>query len=221
MNDAPSTTDHFDDATGDPIVDGFLPSLRLLVEAASRAPACRLAPGFFREHVQVVERFVRRLAPRFGADLAVVVPAAILHDIAALEDFSRVAEHHEQGAVRAAVILRAHGLDEERIGRIASCIRAHVRPVPPEDGAEEACLSHADALAQMSNPSYWLDYARTTRGLAFPDGRDWYAGMVGDRWEVLSENVKEVARPHYLRAVGACIDDIGELPLEGEVASCS
>ena len=209
------------DTTGDPIVDGFLPSLRPLVEAASRAPECRLAPGFFREHVLVVERFARRLAPLFGADLAVVVPAAILHDIAALEDFSRVAEHHELGAVRAAGILRAHGLDEGRIGRVASCIRAHVRPVPPDGRAEEACLSHADALAQMANPSYWLDYARTTRGLAFPGGRDWYAGMVADRWEALSENVKDVARPHYLRAVGACMDDLGELPVETEDATCS
>lgn len=203
---------HLQTDTGDPGVDAILPALRSLVEAASRAPECRLAPGFFREHVLVVERFVRRLAPLFGADPAVVVPAAILHDIAATEDFTRVAEHHELGAERAAGILRAHGLDEGRIGRIASCIRAHVRPVAISCGPEEACLSHADALAQMANPSYWLDYARVTRSLAFPHGRDWYAGMVGDRWEALSEDVRDMARPHYMRAVGACMDDLGELP---------
>lgn len=194
----------------DPRIEAVLPDLRALVETACLHPECRVGASFFREHVLVVERFVRRLAPLFGADASVVVPAAILHDIAAIRDFARVAEHHELGAEMADGILAGHGFDAEFRGRVASCIRAHVRPVA--SGAEEACLSHADALAQMANPSYWISYAREARGLGFPQGRDWYAALVEDRWVALSETVKEVARPHRQRAAGACADDLREEP---------
>jgi len=100
---------------GSPELEAILPTLRGLVETACRHPGSRMGHDFFREHVLVVEAFSRRLAPLFGANLDIVLPAAILHDIAAIEDFSRVAEHHTLGALRTAEMLREHGLDQARM----------------------------------------------------------------------------------------------------------
>ncbi len=182
--------------------------LHSVIEKACARPETRLGLDFYREHVLVVERFVCRLAPILGASLDIVLPAALLHDIAAVEDFSRVADHHELGAVRAMSILRDQGLAEDRVTAVGACIRRHVLPVAQGEGtAEEVCLSNADALAQMANPSYWLHYAHWARALEFPAGRDWYLSLVKDRWPRLHPAALDLGRPHYLRAVGACSDD--------------
>jgi hypothetical protein len=105
-------------------------------------------------------------------------------------------------------ILREHGLPEDAIAAVSSCIRRHVMPVAQGEGtAEEVCLSNADALAQMANPAYWLHYAQQVRALEFPTGRDWYLSLVKARWPRLHPAVRDLARPHYVRAVGACLDD--------------
>jgi len=187
------------------LLDAILPILRNLVEAACRDPGSRIGSDFFREHVLVVEDFCRQLAPLFGADLGIVLPAAILHDISAIEDFSKVAEHHTLGAIRTADILRDHGFSEEQAVEVSACAQLHLVPVPSGTyGPEAACLSHADALSQMARPAYWLHYAGKVRGLGFDEGRGWYRSLVEDRWSRLTDSVKPVAEPLYRKAVDAC-----------------
>lgn len=189
-------------------LEGKLTDLRHLVQAACSRPQSRLGMDFYREHVLVVERFARSLAPLLGARLDIVLPAAVVHDIAAIEDFTRVAEHHILGAQRAETILRDLGFADEQIAAASACVLRHVQPVAPGDGTvEEVCLSNADSLAQMANPSYWLHYAEKVRALDFPAGRDWYLAMVKDRYPKLHPAASDLARPHFLRAVGACQDD--------------
>ena len=186
----------------------MISNLHSLVESACARPESRLGLDFYREHILVVERFACRLAPILGARLDIVLPAALLHDLAAIEDFSRVAEHHELGAARATSILRELGLPEDHVLAASACVRRHVLPIAQGEGtAEEVCLSNADALAQMANPSYFLHYAREARALHFPAGRDWYLALVKHRWPRLHPAVADLARPHYLRALGACVDD--------------
>jgi len=190
-------------------LENALSHLRAIVEAACELPGSRLNSGFYREHVLVVERLVRRLAPLLGARLDVVLPAALLHDIAAIEDFSRVSLHHELGAERARTILSEAGFPDWQTGAVAACIRRHVLPVAEGAGTpEEVCLSNADAVAQMTTPSYWLHYAHSVRALEFPAGRDWYLALVKERWPRLHRSLREIARPHYRRALGACLGDL-------------
>lgn len=198
--------------------EALLPTLRRLVETACRHPGSRMGHDFFREHVLVVEAFSRRLGPLFGADLDIVLPAAILHDIAAIEDFSRVAEHHTLGAIRTAEMLREHGLDQARIARIAACAELHLPPVLPEEhGPEAACLSHADALSQMARPAYWLHYAGKVRGLGFEEGREWYRSLVEDRFSRLTDSVMPLATALRRKALEAC----GTAGREEEEIPCS
>jgi len=189
-------------------LESKLSELRHLVQSVCSGPESQLGMDFYREHVLVVERFVHRLAPLLGARLDIVLPAALLHDISAIEDFTRVAEHHALGAELTAAILRDLGFADDQIVAASSCVRRHVQPVPQHEGTpEEVCLSNADALAQMANPSYWLHYACKVRGLEFPAGRDWYLSMVTDRWPKLHPAASQLARPHFLRATGACQAD--------------
>ena len=190
-----------------PSDDPRWPALRDLVRDLCGNPANRMGTAFFREHVELVEAFGRRLAPLFGAHLEVVVPAAILHDIDAIEDFSRVAEHHLRGARRAVGILADLGYPTATCDAVARCIEAHLVPVPPTShGPEAACLSHADALAQMANPAFWIHYAGAVRSLDFAAGRDWYRTILDDRWNRMTDSVKPIARPFLERAREACRD---------------
>ncbi len=177
---------------------------RQLVETACLRSI--MGGDFFSEHVLMVERFVRRLARGLGAHLDVVVAAAVLHDLAAIEDFSRVSEHHSLGAARAREILA--GVSCVDVDAVAACIVRHTTPVRQGDGsADEVCLSNADALAQLANPAYWLHYAHKVRGLPFHAARDWYRSLVESRWDLLDESARELGRPLVARARGACQTD--------------
>ena len=191
---------------GTSLPDG-LDGLRRRIRDLCLAPENRMGPDFYEEHVELVERYARRIAPLLGADLDVVVPAAILHDVAAIEDFSRVSEHHELGAVRAREILLEEGFAEPLALRVSECCRHHVFPVDPAlHGPDAACLSHADALAQMANPPFWIHYAGKVRGLDFRAGIDWYRALLHDRTERMTESVKPVARPLLERGLDICRD---------------
>jgi hypothetical protein len=171
------------------------------------------------EHVASVESFVRRLAPLLDANLDVVLPAAILHDVSAIEDFANLSRHHELGARRAVSLLRDAGFPAELLPAVAECILRHPQPVPRSEGCPDVvCLSHADAFAQLANPSYWLYYAHVVRGFPFTEARAWYLSLVQDRWQRLDPALKEMARPHYLRALGACKVGAPEDPGEANAA---
>lgn len=187
--------------------DPRLAALRHQVRDLCLAPGNRMGADFFREHVELVEYFALCVAPIFQADLAVVLPAAILHDIAAIEDFSQVAEHHLRGARRAAGTLADFGFPSGTVQAASRCIELHLVPVDPgAHGPEAACLSHADALAQMANPAFWLHYAGKVRGLDFAQGRDWYRALLDDRFSRMTDSVKPIATPFFERARGACRD---------------
>lgn len=200
-------------ASASPDLEARLPALRALMEERCGRPESRPGPGFFSQHVLVVEAWCRRLAPLFGADLDVVLPAALLHDIAAVEDFSRVAEHHVLGALRAGEVLRAHGFPTDLATKACACMELHVLPLDPgAHGAEAACLSHADALAQLERPLFWLDYAGRARSLDPEAARAWYAALVEDRAGRLSAPVAEIAAPLVARALKSVHPEEETLP---------
>lgn len=85
-----------------------------------------------------------------GADLDVVVAAALLHDIARAEeaDDPNVC-HAERGGVMAAEFLAGIGFDPRKTARAAECIAAHRFKKGPEPATIEAkILFDADKLDQ-------------------------------------------------------------------------
>ena len=78
-------------------------------------------------HIMRVYRLARYLGVLEGADLDIVLPAALLHDAGGNGPDLAAArkEHHIRSAAFAAEILKVHDYSTDQIEKIQHCIRAH------------------------------------------------------------------------------------------------
>ena len=117
--------------------------LDILMEESKRRQKMNGCHGF--EHTERVVGLCRVLGDRLGADLSVLIPAAILHDIGRGED-----GHAEKGAEIAGIILKENGVPYDKIERIVEAIRVHSFSERLEAASLEAqILSDADKLDAM------------------------------------------------------------------------
>ena len=114
-----------------------------LMEASKKHQRMNGCHGF--EHTERVVRLCKVLGERLGADMSVLIPAAILHDVGRGDD-----NHAEKGAEKARLILTEHGVPENRVARIVEAIRVHSFSEGLEASSLEAqILSDADKLDAM------------------------------------------------------------------------
>ena len=106
------------------------------------------AHGF--DHIVRVTRISEILGSGEGADMKVLIPAALLHDIARPIEDEMGLPHEEKGAEMAEVYLRSINYSEECIPAITHAIRAHryTKGIPPKT-PEAKILSDADKLDAM------------------------------------------------------------------------
>lgn len=152
-------------------------------------PASDPVHGF--DHIERVYRMAERLAREEGADLEIVLAAALLHDIEGSHPAGEErANHHHQSAGQAAEILRAEGWPEERIAAVQHCIRAHRYRDNREPPAtiEAKVLFDADKLDVLGA----IGVARTI-GYAVQDGQPVYAQPSA---RFLTSGEKEPGEPH-------------------------
>lgn len=117
--------------------------LDILVEESKSHQRVNGCHGF--EHTERVVELCRVLGERMGADLSVLLPAAILHDVGRSEE-----SHAEKGAEKARGILERHGVPDEKRDRIVEAIRVHSFSGGQEAASLEAqILSDADKLDAM------------------------------------------------------------------------
>ena len=101
------------------------------------------------DHVLRVLHMAERIGAELGADLEILRAAALLHDAAgAAPGAGGGRQTHEQASADlAAEVLRREGWPEDRIQRVAHCIRAHrYRSVEAPGTAEAKILYDADKL---------------------------------------------------------------------------
>lgn len=78
------------------------------------------------DHIERVYRMAEKLALMEGADLEIVLAAALLHDSRGSDPTSgERMSHHEASAFFAEQVLREEGWPEEKIRAVQHCIRAH------------------------------------------------------------------------------------------------
>ncbi|MDN7023709.1 HD domain-containing protein [Methanoculleus sp. FWC-SCC1] len=102
------------------------------------------------DHVQRVTLLCEALGAREGADMSILIPAALFHDIARPREEETGVPHEEEGARMAESFLRSIGYPDDRIAGIAHAIRAHrySTGIAPET-LEAQILSDADKLDAM------------------------------------------------------------------------
>ena len=158
-----------------------------------------LTPHFFTEHLLIVAEYGDKLSAILNGKTEIVTIAAYLHDISAVIDFKTLPTHNEKSADIAENILQQHNYDKSTIGQIKKCILNHITPLGINDGSvEDICLSNADAISQIVNPSFWLYFAFKILSLDFNDARKWYLNKIESSWNLLIEPAKKLIEEKYV-----------------------
>jgi uncharacterized protein len=179
----------------------ILNSIRDYVFHECQAASNRFGTAFWEQHIMVMRQYALQLAEYYQAEREIVDLAAYLHDLAALQDYEAVSQHHLLGTLKAQALLEPLGCPVEKILRVLQCIRTHSSPVLPGSGSpEEVCISHADAMAQIARPVYWLWYTFQVRALDYEQGRQWYLNRIKRHWVALGEPAKEMVQTQYFLA---------------------
>ena len=154
--------------------------------------------SFYEKHICVMAKIADTLAQTFRADREIVVLAAYLHDISAIEDYARVSRHHILGGERAEEILSSFGYPADKIAAVRQCILTHNNPLALGQGTlEEVCISNADAVSQIMAPGYWLHYAFTAKKLDYEKGLAWYLDGMASHWNDMVEEARDIAKEAY------------------------
>jgi len=130
------------------------------------------AHGF--DHIERVTRLCELLGPREGADMMILIPAALFHDIGRPLEEKTGLPHEEEGARMAEPYLRSIRYPEDLIPAITHAIRAHrySTGIAPET-KEARILSDADKLDAMGAVGIARTFMQSgERGKGIPDAID-------------------------------------------------
>ena len=96
------------------------------------------------DHVERMTRWCQELGPAADADMEVLIPGALLHDVGVVINRKK---HYVAGRTRATEILRESGFPEDKIDAALHVLEAHSRYGGPEPQSTEAKVGQdADAL---------------------------------------------------------------------------
>ena len=96
------------------------------------------------DHVERMTRWCQELGPAADADMEVLIPGALLHDVGVVINRKK---HYVAGRTRATEILRDSGFPEDKIDAALHVLEAHSRYGGPEPQTTEAKVGQdADAL---------------------------------------------------------------------------
>jgi len=163
------------------------------------------------DHTARVVRLCEAIGAHEGADMAILIPAALFHDIARPLEEETGVPHEEAGAQMAETYLRSIHYPENRIPGIIHAIRAHRYRASTAPGTLEArVLSDADNLDAMGA----VGIARTLlqageRGGGIPDAVDHIrAKLLNLRARMYTETARGIAgeRHAFLIAFLAALD---------------
>jgi len=178
------------------IIDG----IKDIVKKACENPENVFSQAFFDEHLLVVEKFGKELCGILEGDCEIVSLSSYLHDISAVFDIKTIASHNVNSSEIAETMLKQQGYPSEKIEKVKNSIQKHPSPLKINEGSnEEVCLSNADAMSQIVNPSYWLFFAFKIRSMSFTEGKKWYLAKIESNWNSIIESAKELVEDRYLK----------------------
>lgn len=96
------------------------------------------------DHVERMTRWCQKLGPAADADMEILIPGALLHDVGVVINRKK---HYVVGRRRAAEILQESGFPEEKIDAALHVLESHSRYGGPDPQTTEAKVGQdADAL---------------------------------------------------------------------------
>lgn len=177
-------------------------NLRIFIEEKCLAPENYFQPAFYEKHLLIVENYALQLADICLADKEVVQVAALIHDIAAITDFSKLDNHALDGAEMAKTLLANYPLTSEQKKKVYHCIECHSQPIQfGADIPEAVCISNADAMSQIAEPFYWMYYIFSVRKFGFAAGYNWYKQRIASHWKSIIPPAREIINEKYLRTL--------------------
>lgn len=126
------------------------------------------------DHVERVTALCERIGMAEGADMAILIPAALLHDIARPLEKERGIPHEQEGARMAEEYLTSMGYDANAVSAVAAAIRTHRFTTAEEPESLEArILSDADKLDALGAVGIARTFMRAgEHGTTMQDGID-------------------------------------------------
>ncbi|OGZ84649.1 MAG: hypothetical protein A2599_02710 [Candidatus Staskawiczbacteria bacterium RIFOXYD1_FULL_39_28] len=110
------------------------------------------ADSYLPGHINEVEKCVERIIKDYPADREIVLLSVYLHDIG--HALGNHKDHELKSEAEAKRFLKKMGLIEDKINRVAHCVRAHrCKDVQPET-VEAKILATADSLSHMTDGCY-------------------------------------------------------------------
>jgi uncharacterized protein len=168
------------------------------------------AHGF--DHTLRVMRLCEQIGAREGADMAVLIPAALFHDIARPLEEETGVPHEEEGARMAESYLQSVRYPEDCIAGIVHAIRAHrySTGIAPET-LEARVLSDADNLDAMGAVGIARTFIRAGehgRGIADATGH-FHEKLLNLKDLMYTESARSIAeeRHAFLVAFLEALDD--------------
>ena len=169
-----------------------------MVEEACRSEHNVFGYGIWSHHIKPMVEIAQRLATEYGADREIVTIAALLHDLAGIEDREKRKQHHIHGAERAEVILGGYGYPQNRIEMVKKCILNHRGSVNnAKESREEICIADADAMAHMQALGSLFFVAYRENDLGIDEGTDWVKGKIERDWKKMSAQGQEAFKKRY------------------------
>ena len=168
------------------------------------------AHGF--DHTLRVVRLVEEIGAHEGADMAVLIPAAIFHDIARPLEEETGAPHEEEGARMAESYLRSVRYPKYQIPAIVHAIRAHrYSSGSAPETLEARVLSDADNLDAMGAVGIARTFIQSgAQGNGIPDAAAHIrAKLLNLKDHMYTESAREIAgeRHALLVAFLAALED--------------
>lgn len=189
----PANSPNFDSASTD-----LTPTVRAEVERACAAPGNAFGYGIWTHHIVSVVAFGRELSARLGADAEIVELAALLHDLAGIQDVRLEPDHHLHSADEARRLLATLGYPPERTERVAACILTHraSQGLAPET-LEARCVASADAAAHIVQVPSLLHLAYVKKGLGIDEGAAWVRAKLERSYRKLCPEARELIGARY------------------------
>jgi uncharacterized protein len=177
------------------------------------------AHGF--DHTLRVVRLCEDLGAREGADMKILIPAAIFHDIARPLEETTGVPHEEEGARMAAAYLEAIHYPADLIAGVVHAIRSHRYSTGIEPGTLEArVLSDADNLDAVGAVGIARTFMQSgEQGNGIADAADhFHDKLLNLKDHMYTESAREIAEGRHALLVAflaALEEETGPRPLSG------